>query len=542
MTGRCFHYCVLLVAALAAFASCTKDKPAEGRGLVLGTEKFAGQQKTAVAADKVYWVDGDRVLLNNQEYAVTLDGGVAYAEGFSGSGTVYGFYPAGTFLSHATLGQPAIVFPRTFSSWFADGRQVIALPMAAMGDADEGTIVFRHISAAVCVRVRNSMGHDIMLDSVVVASATQQLNTAARRINLGAADLGLTPASSTKESERRVSVLFDGAGLVAGSVTDVQVPILPIAAGDITISIFTHTAEAGVHGDVVRTVFTHTAAMPALGRNVMATAQVDFRADNERVRDVYAFSVEAGRQVYFSKGNLYYTIADGKWAFQEDQSTVVETGNVAADYSGAEKVGLFGWGTNGFPIEGRVTDPVSTSAEDTFGPDGESLDENTDWGRNPIVNGGNKPNRWRTLTSKEWQYILSVRTGATVGSNSGVHYCKVKVGSSICGIIIFPDNFIDPGVVSFSKSNLDKAGVPFASTALTTDELRQLEDCGVVFLPNTGLRNGNGFVNDSFCYYWSASQTDGKPRALRVEASTSNPSFSYDNHFGFGVRLVMDKE
>ena len=103
----------------------------------------------------------------------------------------------------------------------------------------------------------------------------------------------------------------------------------------------------------------------------------------------------AGDQIVFAQGNLQYQASTGKWQFAANQYDMVGAENVkiAADYDGW--IDLFGWGTG--------NNPTLTSADSadyaTF----------TDWGVNPIVNGGNKANVWRSLTKDEMDYIYLKR-------------------------------------------------------------------------------------------------------------------------------------
>ena len=118
------------------------------------------------------------------------------------------------------------------------------------------------------------------------------------------------------------------------------------------------------------------------------------------------FSVSATQQVYFSQGNLQYQASTNTWRFAEHQYDYVGTqtadvygyhgGNVSGSdnrsisstYSGW--IDLFGWGTGDNP----------TLSSDNYGAYGTFVD----WGSNPISNGGNTANRWRTLTQAEWEY------------------------------------------------------------------------------------------------------------------------------------------
>ena len=124
-----------------------------------------------------------------------------------------------------------------------------------------------------------------------------------------------------------------------------------------------------------------------------------------------SFSVSATQQVHFSQGNLQYQARTNTWRFAEHQYDYVGTQtaayegashggnvsgsdnrNISSTYSGW--IDLFGWGTGDNP----------TLSSDNYGAYGTFVD----WGSNPISNGGNTANRWRTLTQAEWEYLLKL--------------------------------------------------------------------------------------------------------------------------------------
>ena len=114
------------------------------------------------------------------------------------------------------------------------------------------------------------------------------------------------------------------------------------------------------------------------------------------------FTINAeGDQIVFSKGNLQYV---GTWQFATNQWDTI---GVAQSDNNRD---LFGWGTGDAPnnISGSVLDYPSF----------------TDWGVNPITNGGNVANAWRTLTGDEWSYLFYTRKNAcflTTGYFPQVH-------------------------------------------------------------------------------------------------------------------------
>ena len=83
--------------------------------------------------------------------------------------------------------------------------------------------------------------------------------------------------------------------------------------------------------------------------------QVSFTTLQEGIVNSKAkFTINAaGEQVYFSQGNLQYTISTQVWSFMEHQYDIVESGqNVGTDYANQDVVSLFGWGTSALALSG----------------------------------------------------------------------------------------------------------------------------------------------------------------------------------------------
>lgn len=99
------------------------------------------------------------------------------------------------------------------------------------------------------------------------------------------------------------------------------------------------------------------------------------------------FSVSDARHVQFSRGNLRYQPSTGIWSFAYEQFESVGAANssIGPAYDGC--IDLFGYGTGNNPTL------VSTD------PDDYPIYPFADWGANPIANGGNRPNLWRTLSA-----------------------------------------------------------------------------------------------------------------------------------------------
>ena len=248
------------------------------------------------------------------------------------------------------------------------------------------------------------------------------------------------------------------------------------------------------------------------------------------------FSVAPGKQVRFSQSNLQYhdeaAAHNDYFAFAELQYTIIgKEGN-----EGTDKVpctlDLFGWGTDNSPRK------TSTDNGDyaTF----------TDWGNNPIRNGGNEANLWRTLTKDEWVYLFYVRTNAEklfgLGSVNGVN-----------GTIILPDDWVKPSEVSFTPSTTkglayqgkyyyNSNGNNFSHNTYTAEQWAVMEKAGAVFLPAAGRRSGTDVLSvGSYGGYWSDTPSGTKyAYHLYFDSGYLNPQIYNNRYRGQSVRLVQD--
>ena len=225
-----------------------------------------------------------------------------------------------------------------------------------------------------------------------------------------------------------------------------------------------------------------------------------------------AFSVSADKQVYFSQGNLQYQASTNTWRFAEHQYDFIgdaagnntESGrNTQSDW-----IDLFGWATSGNSASGTAYQPWQSSTTDSeYGPEitsGQWTYANSDWGINPISNGGNVANSWRTLTQAEWNYILNSRS-----TDYRFSYAKLNIGvQSYNGLIILPDDW-DPSYYALSAESMNQSNHDYISNVISEEDwTNSLEAHGAVFLPVTGMRyNGNGVIgldDDKIGFYWSS--------------------------------------
>ena len=244
----------------------------------------------------------------------------------------------------------------------------------------------------------------------------------------------------------------------------------------------------------------------------------------------------------FSKGNLQYQASTDTWRFASNQYSYIGDANSNASATYAGWIDLFGWGTSGHSHGAVCYQPWSTNQTiGNYYPYGSSTanlnDQNgqADWGCNPISNGGNLPNQWRTLTSDEWYYLFETRNTST-----GIRYAKAKV-NDVSGVILLPNNWQSS---YFTLNNTNTADVDFSSNVITAFQWNTLEQHGAIFLPASGYRYGTTVNNvGSVGNYWSTSVwslTSHWAADVSFSYNSLVPVAHYYYYYGYSVRLVKD--
>ena len=274
---------------------------------------------------------------------------------------------------------------------------------------------------------------------------------------------------------------------------------------------------------------------------------------------VASYKVSDSTSVYFSQGNLQFNATQGThataskdtvkgtWRFAENQYDYIGSTNkeISETYDGW--IDLFGWGTSGWNSKTICYQPWSTTTTNSYYyPGGSSSNDltgtyaNADWGvYNAISNGGDEPNKWRTLTTSEWQYLFKNNKWTFGYINDGTN-------SYLCFMLI-PETFTAPEgttvtVVSTTTSSTSaNAFVPSANN-YTTEQFASLEQLGVVALPCGGSRSGSSMSDvGTGGHYWSSSAYDSELAyefyfySTHVYSNYSNIRFD-----GMSVRLVQD--
>ena len=237
------------------------------------------------------------------------------------------------------------------------------------------------------------------------------------------------------------------------------------------------------------------------------------------------FSVAPTKVVTFAPANLLYD--EGTWKFQEHQWTFcfdgVEEGSDISSYFASDKTfDLFGWGASGWSGGGWTNyQPWNMAADGgpaTFGPsDGDLIGAyaNGDWGVYIAID-SNGAGYWRLPTggpqgnAGEWGFLAGgrrlIKDGVDDPDRTNAHMLRSygTVNSKI-GLIILPDNFVDPVTNKGSEGTAFVGGVPrttgsggtadermdYSLNVYSEDDWTEMEKNGAIFLPMAGRRNGS---------------------------------------------------
>ena len=184
------------------------------------------------------------------------------------------------------------------------------------------------------------------------------------------------------------------------------------------------------------------------------------------------FSISNGKQVYFSKGNLYY---DGsKFDFESEQFACPVNGEWDPCH-----VCHFYWCES---AESAVAEEygVSGSEDDVFFTNSPDFQ----------VEGAPK-GAYKSLSPEEWQYLIEDRSTSTIGGVANARFAKATIqldgDINVPGLILFPDSCVLPSDIVPNRINVETIG--FDANTYTEEGWGKLESAGCVFLPLAGCRS-----------------------------------------------------
>lgn len=284
-----------------------------------------------------------------------------------------------------------------------------------------------------------------------------------------------------------------------------------------------------------------TSTTPSSGSGQTEMAAVGF---DDNGASLALFSVAEQKYIRFSRGNLQYKPLTDTWRFATTQYSYIgpDNANISPIYN--DWIDLFGWGTSGYPSGALAFSPCDTSPlfSDYYpggNPENDLAGEHDscDWGiYASITNGGNQKGLWRTLTTEEWQYLLSY--GQHANHLRDGKWGLGTIAGLYPGIIILPDNWILPDNLTFTPG----LSAGWYTNAYPIDAWIRMEKAGAIFLPAAGRRISTtpSFV-DYYGDYWTSSHYDPE-RAYSLSFSNKflDTDRTLDRSLGCAVRLVQD--
>ena len=572
----------MVMAATAVLTSCKKDND---------TVSFRATISTYQNNGKVYidnnrfanWIDDDEVLINGAPYTVEVEGSgdnrIASINGVRAvdEGGYYAIYPSECALSTPTSGFPQILLPQVQlyrndnPDNPAQGNQIVEAPMAAYCSADRAQAGLDFTN--LCSLLKIELEEEMEVGYITVSSSNKPLwgrasisiNSTTNLPTISSPEIASLYATDNTVTLDCTPLGLHHEGSGASSGVRSRGPfyiVLPPATNvsNLTVSIYVFTGNNSSENRRTIKKYSKTTSNPIAitSNNIYVTG--DLPTQGVEVPDVPfpklgsgEFSVagtgigttnySSTKKVRFALGNLQYNAATNTWRIAENQWDHLGTANsnIGEQYNGW--IDLFGYGTSGY----TYMPWRATSGNDAYNlyAQGNITNTNHDWGVNPISNGGNQPEKWRTLTQAELYHLFNdrggrVRVGGLLFPNyvsvaEQLHHTGVSV-HGVSGMIVLPDNF----PWNTSPYNSDDYW-----DNITNDKWTDLEGQGAVFFPITGRRTGTSVSSSTTLgYYWTStcntSYNTRTPYALYFGSSGETTDQSWDNYYGHAVRLARD--
>jgi len=587
---------IVSVAALSALmlCSCQKDSETVNFNATITTYGQTGKASKTYIDDNRYcnWINQDKVLVNGTVYTVGVTGTgddriATIANVAKSESGYYAYYPA----DGATIGTgwPAKVLLPQVQNYRTDGQgnQIVDAPMAAYCLPEENqtaSLNFTNLCALLKIELpsdfditTNEVAYIVVSSSnkplwgeATISGTTQPTLSEPSLANLYSSDYSVTldfTNNGVFGSDGSSSTSTGGTNSAAATGVRSRGPfyvVLPPATNvsGLTVDIYVFNSSSSNNRRTVHLYHkTGTSSVNIVSNKMYGIGEVDIDSYTQ-VPDVPypnlgsgEFSVGPNKKVRFALGNLQYQASTNTFRFAENQQDRLRNsasgGNTvsASSRSTSDKwIDLFGYGTSGVTYNSHTYYPWNSSITVSDYAIGNIYNTGYDWGVNKIANGGNQPNKWRTLTRAEWVYLTDYRCGVS-GSGPWANRLQrnnVTVGG-INGTIFLPDVFAtDNSLSSYVRNGY--------WDDFDAEKWADVSSKGAIFIPSgTGYRRGE-YVNTSksYGYYWTSSVSDASydpnpPTIIYFQSSgeayldnRSNTSWPGNRATGCAVRLVRD--
>lgn len=542
------------IAAILLSASCTQQDDFlpgnEAKTFTATIEQVQPQTRTALSdADgvTVSWCAGDQVDINCATYSAKISGKgeaiLTYESGVAPKeGPYTAVYPASLW---KTEGHNRVIEFPNVQCYEPDKLNA---PMYAISNTDE--LTFHNICGVICFSLTGAE----KIRGIYVSAEDHPLYGT---VTVDWENYIAKVDAQYKDDGKGTPVLANNKIILDCGTDGVQLsekptkfymylPETTFGAEELEIYIFGMKgidSEQAYHRTASKTVNIESNKIYTLNLNV----SFDEVAEDEEALDPVLpgkFSVSAGKQVQFSRGNLQATTGDKPtWDFAPQQYSYIGDKNVSGtgeDANLASTIDLFGWSTTNSETNfGIFTATSSSQGGITFDFTGFH-----DWG-NAV--GSVAGRTWFTLSEDEWSYLLN---RAQTGEASGAGSARKANINGTCGLLLLPDGFSEhesygdcKTIVTRCEENLSE---PFPNEGLSLTEWKTLQSAGCVFLPCAGQRLGTTYENTTIGTYWSYSGstqagTTSKTLSFNGEkVEVVGKTESDDNYYytGRSVRLV----
>lgn len=278
--------CRIVVFSIMAVA-CQKEN-LDGK-LIITAEKMGGDGKVAVTGRTSEWVDGDRIRINDQTKTISVSDGLATIDNTTDAVTApyRAVYPETLVAGDADLTASVtatVTIPNEYDYVVSDSKQIVGMPMAACA-ASGSELKFKHLTAAVAIKLTNGFGGSLTIDEIAVQSDVSQI-CGTRTVDFtdesALTNQTANDADVTAE-QKKVRITFDdavGRRLVMGNneTEYVVVPVLPVSSSNH----FTVIVKATYNSKQYVFAKTQTSG-GALARNEMGYVPVTMSSGNEDV-------------------------------------------------------------------------------------------------------------------------------------------------------------------------------------------------------------------------------------------------------------------
>ena len=581
MKNRHFFYIAVALCCTAFFGACNKDNDFVDFGASIASYGNSGSKVYVDGGVEgthfAYWHDGDTVMINGHEYYVTLSTSqvnnqnqtIAAINGVSvNSAGYYAIYPCDKIISSSTSGYPTILLPQVqiYRKDVSTNKQIIKAPMVAYSsNTGRRTLNFTNLCSLIEVTLPEakkvayiqvtSNNHYLWGEATISSESTPSLT------------ISDTYMANNYYTDNHTVILDcstngtngSNGGTNAGNTQGPFYVVVP-ANNYENLKVEVYIYEGTENNPQVVKRYSAEATVPAgsttVNTNIASNMIYHIAMPNspETVQPSYPglgvgeFSVSATKKVRFSQGNLQYLASKGMWRFAPNQWDIIgnAAGNTTASPARESQnawIDLFGFGTSG---QGNPSySPTLYGQYHNTPSENLSASNSYDWGVNEICNGGNQHNKWRTLTSEEWQYLTDVKFNYQHPRHAKQGLAKITIGSTeYYGFILMPDNYTSP-------YNVTNWTLPNGFCTFNAAQWVTLSNDGCVFIPCSGYRsiltwNSNDQGNNrEDGFYWSSTINGNSGKYFKLSCNTNYAGGSVScldasRYWGLAVRLVRD--